>query len=50
MSLLQDITIYQYRIYSKKSRGAYLIFHVSGVALIRWRRLLTFPPHVWLLH
>ena len=30
---------YGYRIYSKKRRGAYLIFRVSGAAFIRGRRL-----------
>ena len=31
--------MYNYRIYSNKRRGAYLIFRVSGAALIRGRRL-----------
>jgi len=30
---------YAYRIYLNKCHGAYLIFHVSGAALIRGRRL-----------
>ena len=31
-----------YRIYSNKRRGAYLIFRATSAALIRGRRLLTF--------